>query len=98
MTKDGASKAKGFLGEPFDHDLFVSYSHGAFNGQHDSELKRWSQKFAKDLRAELARAIEFENASVFLDDSDRHDEGVDRATGLTEQLRGRVRRPLCSPS
>ena len=41
----------GFLGKPFKHDLFVSYSHGAFKGQHDSDLKRWSQKFAKDLQA-----------------------------------------------
>ena len=44
----------GFLGEPFRHDLFVSYSHGAFAGKHDSDLKLWSQKFAEDLRAELA--------------------------------------------
>jgi hypothetical protein len=78
------------LGKPFEHDLFVSYSHGAFKGEHDSDLKLWSQKFAKDMRAELARAIEFENVSVFLDDSDRDDEGLDRVAGLTEQLRRRV--------
>jgi hypothetical protein len=79
-----------FLGEPFKHDLFVSYSHGAFAGNHDADLKLWSQTFAEDLRKELARAIEFENVSVFLDESDRHDESIDRAAGLTEQLRRRV--------
>ena len=52
----------------------VSYSHGAFKGQHDSDLKRWSQKFAKDLRAEFAGSTEFQNISVFLDQSDRSDE------------------------
>ena len=77
-----------FLGEPFKHDLFVSYSHGAFKGQHDSDLKLWSQKFAEDLRAELA--LEFEEISVFLDQSERTDESVDRTVDLPEHLRERV--------
>jgi hypothetical protein len=79
-----------FLGEPFKHDLFVSYSHGAFNGQHDSELKRWSQKFAKDLRAELAGTTEFEEISVFLEEGDGSDENLDRTEQLTALLRDRV--------
>jgi hypothetical protein len=57
------------VGKPFEHDLFVSYSHGTFKGQHDSDLKLWSQKFAEDLRAELA--LELEEISVFLDQSER---------------------------
>ena len=28
-----------FLGEPFKHDLFVSYSHGEFEGSGESNLK-----------------------------------------------------------
>ena len=43
-----------FLGEPFKHDLFVSYSHGAFKGQHDSDLEALVAEIRlKDLRAEL---------------------------------------------
>ena len=78
------------LGKPFEHDLFVSYSHGAFKGQHDSDLKLWSQKFAEDLRAELAGTPEFEEISVFLDESDRSDESVDRTADLPEHLQARV--------
>jgi hypothetical protein len=81
-----------FLGEPFQHDLFVSYSHGAFVGTHDSDLKLWSQKFAKDLRAELIGAGEFDGLSVFLDEAERSDESVDRTAQLTGQLQDRVTR------
>jgi hypothetical protein len=79
-----------FLGQPFQHDLFVSYSHGAFKGQHDTDLKLWSQKFANDLRAELAGQGEFDDISVFLDESDRSHENVDRTAQLTGLLGGGV--------
>ena len=79
-----------FLGKPFQHDLFVSYSHGAFAGRHDADLKLWSQKFAEDLRAELAGTTEFEKISVFLDEGDRSDENVDRTEQLTGLLHDRV--------
>jgi hypothetical protein len=79
-----------FLGKPFRHDLFVSYSHGAFKGQPDSDLKRWSKKFAEDLRAELAGMPEFEEISLFLDQSERTDESVDRTADLPNHLEGRV--------
>jgi hypothetical protein len=79
-----------FLGEPFKHDLFVSYSHGAFAGNHDADLKLWSQKFAEELRAEVAGSDEFDDISVFLDESERADETVDRTKQLTGQLRERV--------
>jgi hypothetical protein len=79
-----------FLGEPFAHDLFVSYSHGAFKGQHDPDLKLWSEKFARDLRAELAASDEFEDISVFLDENGRADENVDETAPLPAHLEERV--------
>jgi hypothetical protein len=79
-----------FLGEPFKHDLFVSYSHGAFAGNHDADQKLWSQRLAEDLRKELAGTAEFENISVFLDEADRPDENVPRTEQLTGLLRDRV--------
>ncbi len=79
-----------FLGEPFQHDLFVSYSHGAFKGENDSHLKRWSQMFAKELREEFAGTTEFKDISVFLDESKRSDENVDRTEKLTGLLHDRV--------
>lgn len=72
----------------FPVDLFFSYSHGAFSGQSNSELKRWSQKLAEDLREELNFAgLE---VSLFLDESDRQDESVDRTESLDLQLRSQV--------
>jgi hypothetical protein len=47
MTPERASMTKSFLGEPFGHDRFVSYSHAAFAGNHDPDLKLWSHKFAR---------------------------------------------------
>ncbi|HEX5796126.1 MAG TPA: hypothetical protein VFY19_09800, partial [Geminicoccaceae bacterium] len=79
-----------FLGKPFQHDLFVSYSHGAFADDHDSELKLWSQKFALDLRSELRGYDGFQEVSVFLDESNRSDENVDRTEQLTPLLQERV--------
>jgi hypothetical protein len=79
-----------FLGEPLKHDLFVSYSHGAFKGEHNSDLKLWSQKFAEDLRKELAGNTVFEEISVFLDEGERSDENVDRTEKLSRLLHGRV--------
>ena len=55
----------GFLVEPFKHDLFVSYSHGAFKGQLDSDLKLWSQKFAEELRAELLARLNSKRSPYF---------------------------------
>jgi hypothetical protein len=75
-----------FLGKPFQHDLFVSYSHGAFPGEHNPDLKRWSQKFAKELRAELVGTPEFEKISVYLDQGKRVDESVDPTACLPEHL------------
>jgi hypothetical protein len=75
---------KGVEAEP---DVYVSYSHGAFGGDGESDLKVWSQKFAHDLRAELAGTLEFQGVSFFLDESSRSDE----AAGLLwDQLRSRV--------
>jgi hypothetical protein len=75
-----------FVGEPFKYDLFISYSHGVFRGRHDPELKSWSQKFAEDLREELALLDGFDEIAVFLDEAERSDESVDRTEQLTGQL------------
>ena len=84
LTKD--------LPEPlqtFPIDVFLSYSHGAFAGQSSSRLKAWSQKLADDLREELL-GLELDDLSLFIDSSDREDEGVDRTERLAEQLKDRV--------
>lgn len=70
-------------------DVFLSYSHGAFSGRSDNELKRWSQRLADDLREELVFSG-IEDLSLFLDASDREDEGVDPTAVLSDQLQESV--------
>jgi len=38
-----------YIGEPFRHDLFVTYSHGTIEGAEVSPLKRWSDGFIEQL-------------------------------------------------
>ena len=42
-----------YIGKPFEHDLFVSYSHGTIEGAGLSPLKRWSDGFIRELESEL---------------------------------------------
>lgn len=72
--------------QEFSIDVFFSYSHAAFHGRSDSELKRWSQKLANDLREELLY-LQFEDLSFFLDESEREDESVDPTEQLGDQLK-----------
>jgi hypothetical protein len=80
-----------YLGEPFQHDLFVSYSHGDFDGDGKSDLKDWSACFAKELERELRLIPKFKSASVFRDEDHRPSKGVDPTVPLSEQLEERIK-------
>jgi hypothetical protein len=79
-----------FLGEPFQHDLFVSYSHGDFDGSGQSNLKTWSQAFARELEGELRQKPKFRELCIFLDQHHRPSEGVDPLKPLTSQLKKEI--------
>lgn len=70
------------LSPEFQHDVFISYSHGDAAKTGKTPLKTWSQAFARELMAELRSPLEWTKADVFLDK-----EGLDRADPLTRQLR-----------
>ncbi len=77
-----------YVGPPFAHDVFVSYSHGDFDGDGNSPLKRWSQAFARELESELRVHPKFgRELALFLDSHHHAGQGVDPMAGLTEQLR-----------
>jgi TIR domain len=76
-----------FLGEPFKHDLFVTYSHGDFDGTGKSKLKTWSQAFVRELEDELGLHPKIRGIEIFLDQHKRSDQGVDPMAALTKQLR-----------
>lgn len=75
-----------FVGNPFVHDIFVSYSHGDLEGDGNSPLKIWSQSFVEELRRELQ--FEIDNAiNLFLDQSERSDANLDRMAPVEEELK-----------
>ena len=79
-----------FLGEPFRHDLFVSYSHGTFAGAHHFPLREWSRAFAADLEAQIRQILHFREANLFLDAKERPGQGVDPTEPLTEGLKQHI--------
>jgi hypothetical protein len=76
-----------YVGEPFVHDIFISYTHGDVSGDGRSPHQLWSQSFARELEAEL-RALPGFGASlaVYLDQHRRPEQGVDPMSPLSEQL------------
>jgi hypothetical protein len=80
-----------FLGEPFKHDLFVSYSHGDFDGSGKSNLKTWSQALVRELEGELRQHPKFRELKIFLDQDQRPDQGLDPMLALTPKLREEIR-------
>ena len=79
-----------YLGEPFKHDLFVSYSHGAFDGSGESNLKKWSKAFVSELEGELRQHPKFRELKIFVDQDYRPDQGPDPMMALTRPLREEI--------
>lgn len=82
-----------YVGEPFAHDFFVSYSHGDADGAGTSPLKQWSQGFIEQLRSELRQHPLFgAELALFFDNNPRVEQGLDPMAGLTAQLRDEIGR------
>jgi hypothetical protein len=79
-----------FVGEPFKHDLFVSYSHGSIDGRGTSLLKTWSGEFVEDLERQIRQIRHFRAVRVFLDQNQRPGQGVDPTAPLTETLKDEI--------
>ena len=70
-----------FLGDPFEHDVFVSYAHGE-TGHYGHWSQRLVEELVKDIRG--SDPDKFGNVDVFIDTQ------LDPMKGLTEQLRNKV--------
>lgn len=81
-----------YLGEPFDHDLFVSYSHGSIPGLDGSNLRKCSQALVRELEIELRSDPKCSALRLFLDQDHRPDQGVDPLAPLTDHLRAEIGR------
>lgn len=79
-----------YLGTPFEHDLFISYSHGA-DGDGNALLKPWSVAFVGELQKELRLDRRFRTElKIFIDASHRAGDGIDPMDGLTPQLQEQI--------
>jgi len=79
-----------YVGTPFEHDVFITYSHGADSvGQ--PYLKEWSGQFVAALERELRIERRFRNElRVFLDQQQRPGDGIDPMAALTDQLQAQI--------
>src|SRR5262245_10349259 len=79
-----------YVGDPFVHDLFVSYSHGSDAGG-AAFLQKWSEAFAQELERELKTDAKVRDSlRVFLDKDLRPGQGVDPLDPLSQQLQDDV--------
>jgi TIR domain len=67
----------------------VSYSHGDVNQAGNSLLKDWSVQFVDLLNKNLCIILRHQ-VSVFLDDSESHENALDRLASLTDQLKTKI--------
>lgn len=80
-----------FVGGPFEHDVFITYSHGDAAGDGQSMLKHWSEGFAAELERELNANADADNLiKVFRDQHLRPDQGLDPNMPLTEEIKSQI--------
>src|SRR5215469_3155227 len=76
-----------YVGNPFDYDIFVSYSHGDVDATGESKIKQWSQAFARELESEFKAHPKFgRDFRIFLDQHRRPSQGIDPLSPVTGQL------------
>lgn len=94
MTVSAAGPSRwAYVGEPFVHDIFVSYSHGDPDGIGDSKLELWSHAFVKELESEFRAYRELgADVRIFLDEHRSAAQSVDPLSPLASQLRASVER------
>jgi hypothetical protein len=80
----------GFIGDAFNHDVFVSYSHGDGAGTGDSLLRQWSQSFVRELERELQFFPDAALTRVFLDQHRQSDHGLDPSQPVARALQADI--------
>ena len=85
--------SESYVGKPFKHDIFITYSHGDADGDGIAKLKQWSEGFARELEEELKAMPDLAaNIRIFRDENDQLAGGLDPMAPLTEQLKEDVAR------
>lgn len=74
-----------YLGDPFQHDIFVSYAWGDPKGKGTTPLQEWSRWLIDHLEAQIRSPWpEFDPLAIFID------EKLDPTLALTQELREKV--------
>ena len=75
-----------FVGEPYRHDVFLTYAHGDPGATQRSPLATWSRRFADLLIGDI-QAVDpsFDSLDLF------QDKDLDRTLPLASQLQEKVR-------
>ena len=80
-----------FVGPPFRHDIFISYSHGDVSGDGQSLLRQWSQAFVVELERELKAFDELgAEVRIFIDQHYRPGRGIDPMSPLNDTLQQEI--------
>lgn len=78
-----------YVGNGFDHDIFVSYAHGIRpDSNDDPDLKAWTHALVEKLKEHIGYSLEQQQRSV----SVWYDARLSRAAPLTDTLKQRVER------
>ena len=65
----GLSGSGSYLGQPFAHDIFASFSHGSRRDHRVSPLKEWSQSLISNLGDHIrAMSPEFDSLNIWADE------------------------------
>jgi hypothetical protein len=75
-----------YLSPEYRHDVFFSYPHADADGCGESELKAWSQSFAKKLHSTLISSKKHRALSFFLDQGQREGERLDETATPSRAL------------
>src|SRR4029450_12263093 len=80
--------ALSYVGGPFLHDLFITYSHGGDDGTGQGYLAPWSGCFKKELEREFRMNPKFrQDLRIFIDKDYRPGQGLDPMDPLSDELR-----------
>jgi hypothetical protein len=75
-----------YVGEPFRHDIFVSYSHGS-DVDGEGTHRGWSLAFVRELEREMRADRAFRDTlSLFVDSQGKSGQRIDPMSPLTDQL------------
>ncbi len=80
-----------FVGNPFEHDIFVTYSHGDVHGDGTGMLKEWSEGFCTELEGEINFEPEIAGrVNIFRDEDRRKDRNLERHSPTKDKLKQKV--------